>query len=401
MYHRKPLWLSYQIVMTSSSLFYYYVNLYCIIRIGVINVKGLYVHIPFCGAICHYCDFVKRVPKNDQMVEDYIDVLVTEIASYQSHFDTIDTIYIGGGTPSLLTPVQLEKLLSSLSNIHPIEFTIEVNPESYTKEKGLIMRKYGVNRVSIGVQTFNEKLLAYINRKHTNKDVFNTIRHLKTIGIPYLSIDLIYAIPGQTMDDLAYDLQQINKLNIHHVSLYSLILEDKTYFYHQFVHGKFHPASQDLEADMYGYIMEELTKQGFMQYEISNYAKHGETSKHNIIYWSLDEYIGVGLGAHGFIDGYRTYNERSLPKYINHFQKEKIFQTDDMLLQDALIFGLRKLEGVHIEKIEKRYNIRLFERYPHLKSRLDDGLITIEHGYLKLTTKGLFLGNQVFMEFME
>ncbi len=363
-------------------------------------MKGLYVHIPFCGAICHYCDFAKRVPKNDQMIDDYMDALIAEIETYKTHFNTIDTIYIGGGTPSLLSPEQLKKLFQALSDIHPIEYTIEVNPESYTKEKGLVMKEFGVNRVSLGVQTFNEKLLTYINRKHTNQDVFDAINHLKSIGIPYLSVDLIYAIPGQTIQDLKKDLKHIKKLDISHVSLYSLILEDKTYFYHQYVHGKFHPADQDIEAEMYGLIMDELVKQGFTQYEISNYAKDGHTSKHNIIYWSLDEYIGIGLGSHGFIDGYRTYNERALPKYIDHFQKEKVYQTDEMLLQDALIFGLRKLEGVSISEIENRFKIDIFNRYPHLKVRMNEGLITIENNYLKLTKKGLFLGNQVFMEFI-
>lgn len=363
-------------------------------------MKGLYVHIPFCGAICHYCDFAKRVPKNDQMIDEYLDRLIEEITSYQSHFDDIQTIYIGGGTPSLLTTTQLKKLFESLKDIHPLEYTIEVNPESYTREKGLLMKSYGVNRVSLGVQTFNEHLLLYLNRKHTNQQVFDTISHLKSIDIPYLSIDLIYAIPGQTMSDLATDLAYIKSLDITHVSLYSLILEDKTYFYHQYLHGKFYPTEQDLEADMYGHIMNELNQQGFEQYEISNYAKKGHTSKHNILYWSLDEYIGVGLGAHGFVDGYRTYNERALPKYLDHFMKEKVEQTSDMLLQDALIFGLRKTAGVHIKTIESRFNIDLFDRYPHLKVRLDEGLVEIEDGYLKLTKKGLFLGNQVFMEFI-
>lgn len=364
-------------------------------------MKGLYVHIPFCGAICHYCDFAKRVPKNDQMVDDYLTALIKEIGTYDHHFDQIDTIYIGGGTPSLLTPLQLEKLLGALSSIKPIEYTIEINPESYTKEKGLVLKRLGVNRVSLGVQTFNENLLVYLNRKHTNQDVYNTIQHLKSMGIPYISIDLIYAIPGQTMDDLARDLAEIKKLDITHVSLYSLILEDKTYFYHQYVHGKFKPAEEDLEADMYELIMNELNHQGYTQYEISNYAKHHHTSKHNIIYWSLDEYIGVGLGAHGFIQGYRTYNERALPKYLDHFQKEKIFQTEDMLRQDYLIFGLRKIEGISIKDVEERFHFKLFDVYPHLKQSMDEGLLIIENDMLKLTKKGLFLGNQVFMEFIE
>src|SRR5690554_2194732 len=187
-------------------------------------MKGLYVHIPFCEYICHYCDFVKRVPKNKDMIDTYLKALVKEIHTYQKHFDQIETIYIGGGTPSMLDKDQLSFLLSALIDIHPIEYTFEMNPESYTEEKGLILRQYGVNRISLGVQTFNQDLLHYLNRGHTNEDVFHVIKHLKSIGFDNISVDLIYAIPNQTTDDLAYDLEMIKQLDIKHVSCYSLIL---------------------------------------------------------------------------------------------------------------------------------------------------------------------------------
>jgi oxygen-independent coproporphyrinogen-3 oxidase len=297
-------------------------------------VKGLYIHIPFCEYICHYCDFVKRVPKNKEMVDDYLKALVKEIHQYEKHFNTIETIYIGGGTPSMLDPEQLVFLLSHLKDIHPVEFSIEVNPESYTYQKGEILKKYGVNRVSLGVQTFNQELLHYLNRGHTNDQVFKVVNHLKHIGINFISIDLIYAIPKQTYEDLRYDLKMINELDITHVSCYSLILEEKTYFYHQYIRGNFKQVDEDVEATMYKMVMDELKNQGFEHYEISNFAKHGHYSLHNMIYWTLGEYIGVGLGAHGFIDGKRTYNERALPKYIDHYIKEETLQTKDMMIKD-------------------------------------------------------------------
>ncbi len=363
-------------------------------------MKGLYVHIPFCEYICHYCDFVKRVPKNKEMIDVYLKALVEEINTYKTHFDTIETIYIGGGTPSMLDDEQLSFLLGSLVDIHPKEYTIEVNPESYSEEKGLIFKKFGVNRISLGVQTFNQQLLHYLNRGHTNEHVFNVIDHLKSIGFENISIDLIYAIPKQTIADLEHDLDMIQKLEIKHVSCYSLILEEKTYFYHQYIRGNFEQVDQDLEATMYKMVIDSLKTQGFEHYEISNFAKEKKYSLHNMIYWTLGEYIGCGLGAHGFIDGSRTYNESSLPKYLDHFLKEKTYQEHSVLLQDELIFGLRKISGVNINDLEDKYSIKLMDVYPKLQEKIDIGLVHIEDGFLKLTEKGLFLGNQVFMVFI-
>lgn len=363
-------------------------------------MKGLYVHIPFCESICHYCDFVKRVPKNQEMIDTYLTSLVEEIKSYQHHFKTIETIYIGGGTPSMLTVEQLTVLFEALKEIKPDEYTIEVNPESYTKEKGLLFKEYGINRISLGVQTFNDELLHYLNRKHTKTHIFDVVKHVKSLDIERISVDLIYAIPGQTMEMLSYDLDQIDALDITHVSCYSLILEEKTYFYHQYLKGLFHEMDQDMEATMYQYVIDRLKSQGFEHYEISNYAKQGHYSAHNLLYWTLGEYIGVGLGAHGFVDGYRTYNQRRLPEYLNSWMDHKDYQTKEMLLQDELIFGLRKMDGVSIAYIEKTYGIDLFKSYPKLEEKIDFGLIKIEEGRLKLTDKGIFLGNQVFMVFI-
>ncbi len=363
-------------------------------------MKGLYVHIPFCESICHYCDFVKRVPKNEQMMDEYLNHLVEEIKSYQDHFKTIDTIYIGGGTPSMLSVKQLTVLLDAMKDIHPKEYTIEVNPESYTEDKGALFKHYGINRISLGVQTFNQELLHYLNRKHTTDHVLSVIDHLKKIGILRLSVDLIYAIPGQTMEMLDHDLKMIEQLNITHVSCYSLILEEKTYFYHQYLKGNFHQMDEDMEAMMYERVMNTLKAQGFEHYEISNYAKNGHQSMHNNLYWTLSEYIGVGLGAHGYIDRYRTYNHRHLQDYFRTWMERKEYQTEDMLLQDDLIFGLRRIDGVDIAYIEDRYHLSLFEKYPQLNDKMNLGLIEIKEGRLKLTQQGLFLGNQVFMVFI-
>jgi len=363
-------------------------------------LKGLYIHIPFCESICHYCDFVKRVPKNQEMIDTYISALINEISSYRDHFSSIETIYIGGGTPSMLSIEQFERLFEALLDIKPIEFTVEVNPESYTDEKGELFKKYGVNRISLGVQTFNPTLLKYLNRKHTNEHVIHVVNHLKSIDIPLISIDLIYSIPGQTLNDLKIDLEYIHKLDITHVSCYSLILEEKTYFYHQYLRGKFETMDEDTEATMYQIVMDELKNQGFEHYEISNYAKHKHYSMHNLLYWTLGDYIGVGLGAHGLVNKERTYNHKALPKYLSNPLDKVEKQSEESLLQDELIFGLRKIEGVLVSELEEKYKMKLLEKYPNLIEKMELGLVKIEEGRLKLTDKGIFLGNQVFMVFI-
>jgi oxygen-independent coproporphyrinogen-3 oxidase len=363
-------------------------------------MKGLYVHIPFCEHICFYCDFAKRVPKDQHMIDEYLSHLFDEINLYEKHFDSIETIYIGGGTPSMLNLEQTERLLNYLYKIKPSEYTIEVNPESYTKEKGLLYKKFGINRISLGVQTFNQDILNSLNRKHSNQQVYDTINHLREIGIPNINLDLIYALPNQTLCDLENDLDHIKNIDPTHISAYSLILEEKTVFYHEYLKGNFKVMDEDLEAIMYQKIMDTLTMFGYEHYEISNFSKQGFQSKHNLIYWSMGEYIGVGVGAHGFIDGFRTQNQRSLNQYYANPQIDKVFQSDELKLQDELIFGLRKLEGIHVPTLEGRYQIKLNERYPKLKDKIDQGLVKYENDYLKLTEKGVFLGNQVFMVFI-
>jgi oxygen-independent coproporphyrinogen-3 oxidase len=334
------------------------------------------------------------------MIESYLSSLIEEITSFSHHFSQIETIYIGGGTPSMLSESQMIRLFEALKDINPVEYTIEVNPESYTKEKGSLFKKYGINRVSLGVQTFDHNLLVYLNRKHTKDMVFDVVSHLKSLPIERISVDLIYAIPGQTMEMLAVDLQKIKALDITHVSCYSLILEEKTYFYHQYLKGEFHQMDEDLEATMYAYVMHALKEQGFEHYEISNYAKHGHYSMHNLLYWTLGEYLGVGLGAHGFVDGYRTFNHRHLNDYQKQFLDHKEKQTEEMLLQDELIFGLRKIQGVDVKLIEDKYQVKLMDKYPKLQEKITYGLVEIKQGKLRLTEKGVFLGNQVFMVFI-
>lgn len=363
-------------------------------------MRGLYVHIPFCDAICHYCDFVKHVSKGHAHNMKYLEALKNEIQSYYEKYPHVDTIYIGGGTPSALNHEELTFLLDTLSMYHPIEYTIEVNPESYDHEKGIIMKAYGINRVSLGVQTFNQKHLERLNRKHTNQMVFETITSLKSLRISNLNVDLIYALEHQTVEELHHDIDTLISLDIPHVSAYSLIIEEKTFFSHQLKRNKFVKTDEDTEATMYDVVMDRFKDAGYDHYEISNFAKEGKTSLHNTLYWTLQEYIGVGLGAHGFIENKRTYNHKAMSKYIVDQLKEVIEQDEETLRNDHLLFKLRMTQGIDLNMVKSKYKDDIFNLYPSLLRFIDDGLLIIEDNHLKLTRRGLQLGNLVFMVFI-
>lgn len=363
-------------------------------------MRGLYVHIPFCDAICHYCDFVKHVSKGHDHNTKYLEALRNEIQFYYAKYPHVDTIYIGGGTPSALNPEELTFLLEALSVYHPIEYTIEVNPESYDHEKGMIMKSYGINRVSLGVQTFNQKHLERLNRKHTNQMVFDTIVSLKSLGISNLNVDLIYALEHQTVEELHHDIDTLISLNIPHVSAYSLIIEEKTFFSHQLKRNKFVKTDEDTEATMYDVVIDRFKDAGYNHYEISNFSKEGKTSLHNTLYWTLQDYIGVGLGAHGFIDNKRTYNHKAMSKYVINPLKEVIEQDEETLRNDHLLFKLRMTQGIDLNMVKSKYKDDIFNLYPNLLRFIDDGLLMIEDNHLKLTRRGLQLGNLVFMVFI-
>lgn len=363
-------------------------------------MRGMYVHIPFCDAICHYCDFVKHVSKGHDHNMKYLEALKNEIQSYYEKYPHVDTIYIGGGTPSALNHEELTFLLDTLSMYHPIEYTIEVNPESYDHEKGIIMKAYGINRVSLGVQTFNQKHLERLNRKHTNQMVFDTIASLKSLGITNLNVDLIYALEHQTVEELHHDIDTLISLDIPHVSAYSLIIEEKTFFSHQLKRNKFVKTDEDTEATMYDVVIDRFKDAGYDHYEISNFAKEDKTSLHNTLYWTLQDYIGVGLGAHGFIDNKRTYNHKAMSKYIVDPLKEVIEQDEETLRNDHLLFKLRMTQGIDLNMVKSKYKDDIFNLYPSLLGFIDDGLLIIEDNHLKLTRRGLQLGNLVFMVFI-
>lgn len=361
-------------------------------------MKALYVHIPFCESICSYCNYCKRVPKDALMIDNYINTLKKEKEKVKGPFTTI---YIGGGTPSMLNKQQLKSLLSIFENEQPSEYTIEINPESYTIDKGKVLKEYNVNRVSLGVQTFNNEHLKKLNRLHTNEQVFKTISSLNSLGINNISIDLIFGIPSQTKEDLLNDLKIATSLNVTHISYYELSIEEKTLFHLLYQKGLLEPISSDLQVEMYETVISNLKENGFHQYEVSNYAKAIKyESLHNKIYWSLYPYEGLGAGSHGFDGSYRYYHSENVSEYIKEPKVIKEFQTEDVLYADYLIFGLRMMQGVSLERIKSLFNRNPLEDFKELNTFIKDGLLVVEDNHLKPTLKGTFLLNKIVEVFV-
>ncbi|MBY5050634.1 radical SAM family heme chaperone HemW [Streptococcus agalactiae] len=366
-----------------------------------------YVHIPFCTQICHYCDFSKVFIKN-QPVDAYLQALIREFRSYD--ITELRTLYIGGGTPTSISAVQLDYLLTELTrdlNLNTLEeFTIEANPGDLTVDKIEVLQKSAVNRVSLGVQTFNDKHLKRIGRSHNEAQIYSTIDDLKTAGFQNISIDLIYALPGQTMDDVRSNVAKALSLNIPHLSLYSLILEHHTVFMNKMRRGKLHLPTEDLEAEMFEYIISEMERNGFEHYEISNFTKPGFESRHNLMYWDNVEYYGVGAGASGYLDGIRYRNRGPIQHYLkgvsegNARLSEEVLSKNEMM-EEELFLGLRKKEGVSIGKFEQKFGTSFEKRYGQIVQELQsDGLLKENNGFIQMTKKGLFLGDTVAEKFI-
>ncbi|MCD0070312.1 oxygen-independent coproporphyrinogen III oxidase [Streptococcus agalactiae] len=366
-----------------------------------------YVHIPFCTQICYYCDFSKVFIIN-QPVDAYLQALIREFRSYD--ITELRTLYIGGGTPTSISAVQLDYLLTELSrdlNLNTLEeFTIEANPGDLTVDKIEVLQKSAVNRVSLGVQTFNDKHLKRIGRSHNEAQIYSTIDALKTAGFQNISIDLIYALPGQTMDDVRSNVAKALSLNIPHLSLYSLILEHHTVFMNKMRRGKLHLPTEDLEAEMFEYIISEMERNGFEHYEISNFTKPGFESRHNLMYWDNVEYYGVGAGASGYLDGIRYRNRGPIQHYLkgvsegNARLSEEVLSKNEMM-EEELFLGLRKKEGVSIGKFEQKFGTSFEKRYGQIVQELQsDGLLKENNGFIQMTKKGLFLGDTVAEKFI-
>ena len=366
-----------------------------------------YVHIPFCTQICYYCDFSKVFIKN-QPVDSYLEHLIEEYDSYD--IKKLRTLYIGGGTPTALSARQLafllEKLTDKLDLSYLEELTIEANPGDLDLEKIAVLKDSLVNRVSLGVQTFNDRMLKQIGRSHSEKDIYENIANLKKAGFDNISIDLIYALPKQTMEDVKTNVAKAIALDIPHMSLYSLILENHTVFMNRMRRGKLPLPKEDLEAEMFDYIIAELEKAGFEHYEISNFSKPGFESRHNLMYWDNAEYYGIGAGASGYVDGVRYKNHGPIRHYLQaveagnaRVQEEALTLNEKM--EEEMFLGLRKKSGVSKKRFEEKFGVSFEDQYGAVVSELtEQGLLVPDRDIVRMTKQGLFLGDTVAEKFI-
>lgn len=369
--------------------------------------SSAYVHIPFCTQICYYCDFSKVFIKN-QPVDAYLEHLIQETRSYE--IGKLRTLYIGGGTPTALSAQQLAYLLTELPKVMDLseveEFTIEANPGDLDPDKIAVLKESQVNRVSLGVQTFDNKMLKKIGRSHQEQDIYDNIRHLKQAGFDNISIDLIYALPGQTMDQVKENVAKAIDLDIPHMSLYSLILENHTVFMNRMRRGKLPLPKEELEAEMFEYIIEELEKAGFEHYEVSNFSKPGFESRHNLVYWDNAEYYGLGAGASGYVDGIRYKNHGPIRHYLEAVEAGKARITEEHLtleekMEEELFLGLRKKTGVSKARFEEKFGISFDQRYGQVVASLtEQGLLVPDDKQVRMTKRGLFLGDTVAEKFI-
>ena len=366
-----------------------------------------YVHIPFCTQICYYCDFSKVFIKN-QPVDSYLEHLIKEYHSYD--IKKLRTLYIGGGTPTALSASQLafllEKLTDKLDLSYLEELTIEANPGDLDQEKIAVLKESPVNRVSLGVQTFNDRMLKQIGRSHLEKDIYENIANLKKAGFDNISIDLIYALPKQTMEDVKTNVAKAIALDIPHMSLYSLILENHTVFMNRMRRGKLPLPKEDLEAEMFEYIISELEKAGFEHYEISNFSKPGFESRHNLIYWDNAEYYGIGAGASGYVDGVRYKNHGPIRHYLQAVEADNARVQEEVLtlkekMEEEMFLGLRKKSGVSKKRFEEKFGLSFEDQYGAVVSELiEQGLLVPDKDIVRMTKKGLFLGDTVAEKFI-
>ncbi|NJE63026.1 oxygen-independent coproporphyrinogen III oxidase [Enterococcus durans] len=376
------------------------------------NKVSAYIHIPFCEHICYYCDF-NKVFLEGQPVDEYVEMLLEEMRIMIEKYPVADleTLYVGGGTPTSLSANQLDRLLAGTREILPFkegkEFTVEANPGDLTREKLQVMKNYGVNRLSMGVQTFDNKLLKKIGRKHTAEDVYQTMSFLEAENFNNVSIDLIYALPGQTLEGYRQTLEQALTLDLPHYSLYSLILENKTMFMNWVRQGRLELPDQEIETRMFEETIEAMEKHGRHQYEISNFGLTGHESQHNLMYWNNEHYFGFGAGASGYLGNNRYRNKGPIQHYLRPLrqgelpilEKEELSKKNQ--IEEEMFLGLRKKMGISKKHFRTRYQCSIESLYSTVLIELEnEGLLVNDDERIYLTPKGIFLGNNVFERFL-
>lgn len=376
------------------------------------NKISIYIHIPFCESRCHYCDFCSSLLAKSN-VEKYFEYLRKEIKLQEDFLKDkiIDTVFIGGGTPSSVDPKFIKEIMEDLSAFEfskDYEVTIESNPNSLTLEKAKTYFFSGINRISIGAQSFNEEILKRIGRIHKKDDIYRAIENARSAGFENINLDLMLALPGQKFSDIEESIREVEKLKLPHISYYSLILEEGTKLYREHERSPLAFPNEDEDRKMYHYVVNKLEKIGLKQYEISNFAKEGYECRHNMTYWKLRDYISFGLSASSNIGNLRYTNFYDFKDYYEALEKnkspivfsEKLSKTDRM--NEFVMMGLRLNSGVDIDEFNKKFNENFLKIYEQeIEKNLKSNLIILDENNLKLTEKGRDLSNQVELDFFK
>lgn len=359
--------------------------------------KNVYIHIPFCkGGKCNYCSFVSYA--NFELKDKYLAALKKQIVS-QYMGEPLNTLYFGGGTPSLLTIDDIRSLISLFNIDKNAEITLEANPDSVNTDYFKRLKQLGINRLSIGAQTFDDKILKVIGRKHNSAQISEAVKSAKFAGFDNISLDLIYGLPQQDVNGFKIDLIMAIELDVSHISLYGLKIEEGCYFHDN-------PPKPlpdlDMQADMYLLAVETLKKAGYEHYEISNFAQKGYESKHNLNYWNNNTYYGFGTAASGYLDNTRYTNQTDLNLYINNpLSRISVnILSKQEILEEAIFLGLRKIAGINIDEINQKFGIDFNIKYANILDKYSKYFIKTQNGYA-LTLEGLLISNEILSEFIE
>lgn len=392
---------------------------------------GLYIHIPFCKSKCYYCDFISFANK-ETCQKEYIEAVIKEIRHADLRKYNISTVYIGGGTPSILDSKYIARIINEIKSVgvtssrpcfeeHAIanvgasiarpntEITIEINPGTVDREKLQIYKEAGINRLSIGLQSTDDTLLKEIGRIHKYEDFLKVFNEAREVGFKNINVDLMLGLPNQTIEILEDSVKKVIELNPEHISIYSLILEEGTKLYDMVKSERLTLPGEELERKMYWKVKEMLEKSGYIHYEISNFAKEGYVSKHNSDCWKQKEYIGIGAAAHSYLNDTRYSNKESLEEYVSNinddsFDKNIIVherQTTESKQKEHMLLGLRKLEGVSIREFKSKFGQNpIFLYHKELEKLVNEELLEVDGDDIRLTNKGLDLANLVWEEFV-
>ncbi len=370
---------------------------------------GIYIHIPFCSQKCKYCDFASFDNQFDK--EDlYIENLIKEIELFDKSIYIVETVFIGGGTPSVLKPqniLKLGKVLESFEFSENLEFSVECNPCSINEEKFKAFKTIGVNRISFGLQSYNDEILKIIGRVH-NVEMFEKAFGLaRKIGFDNINVDIMFNLPTQTVDSFTKTLESVTKLEPEHISAYGLIIEEDTPFYSMVENGVIEMPDEDLDREMYELCETYLKEKGYNKYEISNYAKEGKECRHNLKYWERENYIGFGLNSHSMINNTRFCNSSNFSDFLKEdfyeksccLEKEEV--TQQQQIEEYVFLGLRLTKGLKVKKLEEMFNINFYDIYKEVIDKFTkDELLTFDGEVLKLTNKGVSISNYVLSEFL-